>query len=88
MTLTAQPAAPPTRPGFLNNVIWGWAGVVVNLIIGIVLAPIIVKKLGVEQYGVWVLLFSLLDYMRVLDFGFRAAVVNGCARCRARSECF
>lgn len=86
MTLTAQPAVPPTRPRFLHNVIWGWAGVVVNLIIGIVLAPIIVKKLGVEQYGVWVLLFSLLDYMRVLDFGFRAAVVNGCARCRARAD--
>ena len=39
------------------------------LIVGIVLSPIMIKKLGVEHYGIWVLLFSLLEYMRVLDFG-------------------
>ena len=28
----------------------------------------------------------MLDYMRILDVGFRAAVVNGCARARARED--
>jgi O-antigen/teichoic acid export membrane protein len=75
-----------SRTSFVRNVLWGWTGVVVNLLIGIILSPIIIKKLGVEQYGIWVLLFALVDYMRVLDFGFRSAVVHGCARFRARED--
>jgi O-antigen/teichoic acid export membrane protein len=74
------------RTSFLHNVLWGWTGVAVNIVIGIVLAPIIIDRLGVAQYGLWVLLFSMLDYLRMLDFGFRAAVVNGCARFRARED--
>lgn len=71
---------------FLRNVAWGWAAVAVNIVIGIVLAPLIIDRLGVTQYGLWVLLFSMLDYLRMLDFGFRAAVVNACARFRARND--
>lgn len=74
------------RPGFLHNVVWGWLGVGVNLAIGILLIPIIMRKLGVERYGLWVLIFSVVDYMRVLDFGFRAAVINGVARFRERQD--
>lgn len=83
---TSQTTTEAKRPGFLQNVIWGWFGVAVNLAIGILLMPIIIRKLGVDRYGVWVLVFSVMDYMRVLDFGFRAAVVNACARCRERED--
>lgn len=86
MSEVAIQATRPARRGFLDNVFWGWFGVSVNLAIGILLMPIIIRKLGVQQYGLWVLLFSLIDYVRVLDFGFRAAVVNGCARFRARAD--
>jgi O-antigen/teichoic acid export membrane protein len=71
---------------FLRSVLWGWLAVALNLVVGVLLSPIIIRKLGAEQYGVWVLLFSLLDYMRVLDFGFRSAVLNGSARFRARGD--
>ncbi|PYQ69969.1 MAG: hypothetical protein DMG04_26335 [Acidobacteria bacterium] len=71
---------------FLVNVVWSWIGVAVNLVLGIVLSPIIVRRLGVERYGVWVLLFSTMDYLRLLDFGFRSAVINRCARHKARRE--
>lgn len=79
-----SPRAP--RKTFLQNVLWGWTAVGVNIIIGIVLAPLIIGRLGVAHYGLWVLLFSMLDYLRMLDFGFRAAVVNACARFRARDD--
>jgi membrane protein EpsK len=70
----------------VRNVFWGWTGVGVNIVIGILLSPIIIGRLGVEQYGTWVLLFSTVDYIRMLDFGFRAATVNACARSRARAD--
>ena len=78
------PSAPASR--FLRNVIWGWLAVALNLLVGIFLSPIIIRKLGVEQYGVWVLLFSLLDYIRLVDFGFRPAVVNASARYSAARD--
>jgi O-antigen/teichoic acid export membrane protein len=65
---------------FLTNVVWSWTGVVVNIILGLFLSAILVRKLGVDRYGVWVLLFSTMDYLRLLDFGLRAAVINRCAR--------
>jgi O-antigen/teichoic acid export membrane protein len=82
------PAPEPSsqKKRFLVNVVWSWIGVAVNLVLGIVLSPIIVRRLGVERYGVWVLLFSTMDYLRLLDFGFRSAVINRCARHKARHE--
>jgi O-antigen/teichoic acid export membrane protein len=71
---------------FLYNVVWSWTGVAVNLVLGIFLSPILIRRLGVSRYGVWVLLFSTMDYLRLLDFGFRAAVINRCARHKARGE--
>ena len=82
-TSTVQPS---NKRAFLLNVIWNWAGVACNILIGLVLSPIIIRKLGMERYGVWVLLFSTMDYMRILDIGFRSAVVNACARSRARDD--
>jgi O-antigen/teichoic acid export membrane protein len=71
---------------FVSNVMWGLLGVGVNLAIGLCLSPLIVRRLGIEQYGVWVLLFSAADYLRILDFGFRSSVVNACARLRTRGD--
>jgi O-antigen/teichoic acid export membrane protein len=65
---------------------WGLLGVGVNLALGLCLSPLIVRRLGIEQYGVWVLLFSAADYLRIIDFGFRSSVVNACARLRTRGD--
>ena len=81
--------ATPTRSRktrFVHNVIWGWLGVGVNIVIGVVLSPIIIRRLGVERYGVWVLLFSTIEYVRMLDLGFRTAIVNAVARLRTRED--
>jgi O-antigen/teichoic acid export membrane protein len=71
---------------FLHNLIWSWTGVVINIVLGLFLSPILVHRLGVAQYGVWVLLFSTMDYLRLLDFGLRAAVINRVARHKAQLE--
>lgn len=86
MTEAAAPAPRPAASAFLRNVVWGWLGVAVNITIGLLLSPIIIRKLGLDQYGLWILLFSAIDYLRMVDFGFRAAAVNACARARARAD--
>jgi O-antigen/teichoic acid export membrane protein len=84
----SEPAVPqPSRSArFIHNVFWSWIGVSVNILLGLFLSPILVRKLGEMQYGIWVILFSTMDYLRLLDFGLRAAVINRCARHQARRD--
>ena len=87
MDTTANSAQPLSRKRrFLANILWSWTGVGLNILLGLFLSPLLVKKLGVTQYGVWVLLFSTMDYLRLLDFGLRAAVINRCARQQATRD--
>lgn len=85
-------ASPPRQvpPGggkhFIINVLWNWVGSVSTIGAGILLQPYIVRKLGDERYGMWALVFSTLDYLRLFDLGLRASVVNLAARCRARQD--
>jgi O-antigen/teichoic acid export membrane protein len=81
----AQPGA-GRGERFVTNVLWGWLAVGVNLIVGIVLSRYIVRKLGVERYGIWVLVFSILDYLWFFDLGLNTAVTNFCARYLATKE--
>jgi O-antigen/teichoic acid export membrane protein len=84
----ASPESPQSRAtaAFLFNVIWGWTGVSANIFVGIFLSPYIIRKLGTERFGIWVLVFSTLDYLRLVDLGFRAAIIYFTARCRARND--
>ena len=38
------------------------------------LTPFVLSQLGVERYGVWILINSFIGYYGMLDFGFRAGV--------------
>ncbi|MEO7649513.1 MAG: oligosaccharide flippase family protein, partial [Bryobacteraceae bacterium] len=71
---------------FFINVLWSWLGVAVNLFVGLVLQPYIIRKLGVERYGIWALVFALLDYLWFFDLGFNTAVTNFTARYLAKGE--
>jgi O-antigen/teichoic acid export membrane protein len=41
----------------------------VSLVIGLVSVPILVKSLGRESYGVWLLLGQVISYLALVDFG-------------------
>src|SRR5260370_8028574 len=79
---TAEEHAPPSGRGdrFVTNVLWGWLGVGVNIFIGLVIQRYIVRKLGAERYGIWILVFSILDYFWFFDLGLNTAATNLSAR--------
>src|SRR5712675_3419421 len=74
------------RELFLGNVLWSWFGVAFNIFIGFVLSPYVIRKLGPEGYGIWALLFSVIGYYGLLDFGFKSALIRYTALYRARGE--
>src|SRR3974390_136077 len=76
------PALPPASKSkrFLINVLWSWSGVAANLAIALLLNPYIIRKLGPERYGIWALIFTVIDYFWFFDLGLTPAVANFCAR--------
>jgi O-antigen/teichoic acid export membrane protein len=77
------PARKPARPRgeqFVINVLWSWTGVAAKLFVGFIITPFIIRRLGAEQYGIWGLIFSILDYFWFFDLGLNTAVCNFCAR--------
>lgn len=50
------------------------------------LTPFVLSHLGVERYGVWILINSFIGYYGMLDFGFRAGVNQFLIRSVAAKE--
>ncbi len=65
---------------FLINVLWSWTGVVASLFQGIIIMRFLIQSLGEEHYGIWLQVFSILNYFWYFDLGLNTAVTNFCAR--------
>ena len=75
-----------TTPRTARNVLLAWAAFAFTVVVNFFLSPFIVHTLGNTEYGVWVLLASLVGYMGLLDLGVRGAVSRYIARHHARVE--
>jgi O-antigen/teichoic acid export membrane protein len=71
---------------FLRNVLWNWAEVGLGIFAALILAPIIIRRLGDEDYGMWALTMSLVEYYWLLDFGLRGATIKYTAHYTATGE--
>ncbi len=74
MSATTEPSHERARA--LRNVLTNWGAFAVNAVIAFLLAPYIVRTLGDEVYGAWVLIGSLVGYLGLLDVGVRSAVTK------------
>lgn len=68
---------------FLKNSISGYVSSATIIAIGLLLTPLLVRQLGHQAYGVWVLVTSLAIYLTLLDLGVADAVTRYVARARA-----
>jgi O-antigen/teichoic acid export membrane protein len=66
----------PKAGRFLANVLWNWFGVSVTIFSALILSPIVIRRLGDENFGLWALTTTLVDYYWLLDFGMRAATIR------------
>ena len=84
--MAQQASEPKHAERFFINVLWNWFAVGVSLIIGFYLTRFLIRKLTDEQYGVWVLAFSLIEYVSLFDLGFRSAIVNFLSHLRVQQD--
>lgn len=66
---------------FFNNLQF-----LVFIVVGFINAPIIMKKLGLDDYGIWVFIMSILSYSSVLYLGFGQSVVKYTSEYSAKND--
>lgn len=75
-----EKSARPHGERFIINVLWSWTGVLASLFQGLIITPFIIRRLGEEHYGIWLIIFSILEYFWFFDLGLNTAVCVFCAR--------
>ncbi len=66
------------------NVLMNWAATGVGLLVPFFLTPFVVRSLGAEAYGVWILSASTVSYLNLLDLGMRSAVIRFVSKAQAQ----
>ena len=76
----------PKATTVARNVLWNWSGIGVQMAIGVVVAPFLIRRLGDEGYGIWILVGSLTSYFGLLELGLRASMGRHIAFHRAQHD--
>jgi O-antigen/teichoic acid export membrane protein len=70
----------------IRNVGSGWFSLGVNVITGFFLTPFIIRHLGDEAFGLWILIFSITGYYGLFDLGIRSSIVRYVAKYSANDQ--
>jgi O-antigen/teichoic acid export membrane protein len=60
----------------LRNTAWNLFSRLIHIPVSIGLIPFIIGQVGMSAYGIWVALFSFVDYFSLLEFGIGAATIK------------
>ena len=74
------PAEVETRPSLVLNALSNWVALGLNGAAAFLLTPYIIRCLGVNGYGIWRLIASVVGYYAILDLGVSSAVTRYVAR--------
>ncbi len=87
--LTSAPERQPSkglRHLVARNIFWNWAGMIIEMAAGFLVAPYLVRRLGVTSYGLWIVIGSFTGYFALLDLGLRGSVGRQLAYYRGNSN--
>jgi O-antigen/teichoic acid export membrane protein len=63
-----------------------YSTIVLTTIIGILLTPFIIRMLGEAEYGLYILIGSMIGYLTVLDLGLNDTIIRFIAKYRAENN--
>lgn len=59
-----------------KNTVWNFVGSVAPMLLGLVTIPYIIKQIDVEAFGILTLVWSLIGYFSIFDFGIGRALTH------------
>jgi O-antigen/teichoic acid export membrane protein len=73
-------------PAIARNVGTRYVAIAVEAVLGLLILPFNVSKLGTSGYGLWMVAASITAYFSILDLGYGGALVKFVAQYRARRD--
>src|ERR1700728_3094444 len=70
----------------IKNVSSNWFSLGINVVVGLLLSPFILHRLGDTAFGLWVLIFSITGYYGMFDLGIRSSIVRYVSKFSATNE--
>lgn len=61
---------------WILNVVTTYLNFLVGMVVVFLMTPFIVSKIGVDLFGLWTLVFSIVGMVGLMDFGFATAAVK------------
>jgi O-antigen/teichoic acid export membrane protein len=65
----------PKKASERRNVTSNYLLAVVTVLVGFLITPILTHQLGIQRYGVWALIGSLIPFLELLELGFASVTV-------------
>ena len=59
-----------------KNIASGWLSILLIAGVNIIVTPVLLNELGKELYGLWFIVFNLLTYFYIADFGVTSAITR------------
>ncbi len=70
----------------IKNVGSSWFSLGINVLLGLVLSPFILHRLGDTAFGIWVLILSITGYYGLFDLGIGSSVIRFVSKYTATGE--
>ncbi len=70
----------------IKNSIWNIFSVLINPILLLIATPIFISKLGTSQYGIWMLINTIVAFMGAFNFGLGDASIKYISKYKANSS--
>lgn len=68
------------------GVVISYAGMLVNILTGLVYSPITLRLLGQSEYGLYQMVYSVVSYLSLLSLGFSASYIRFYSREKSKSD--
>lgn len=75
-----------TKKRFAFNITMNSIGMAFGMLIPFFLTPIVIRSLGNDAYGIWILSVSTVGYLGLLDLGLRSAVIRYVSKAEAKGH--
>jgi O-antigen/teichoic acid export membrane protein len=76
----------PEKLRIIKNVSSNWLALGTNVLVGFLLWPFILHRLGDAAAGIWVLIFSITGYYGLFDLGIRSSLIRYVSKAKATND--
>lgn len=71
---------------FRRSLVSNYLSTGASVLVALLITPVLARGLGPRDYGVWILVSSIVSYLELVEFGFAATTIKYVAEYRARNE--